>query len=118
VKSISPYFNRHDFSCPCGCGFADVSKELVELLDAVQQHFEQSVVIQKGCCCTQYSKECGDIYASQHLLGTAADITVNNIPANRVSDYLETQYRQQYGIGRSENYTHIDIRASAARWQE
>ncbi|KFC82336.1 hypothetical protein GBAG_1522 [Buttiauxella agrestis ATCC 33320] len=51
-------------------------------------------------------------------MGTAADITVNNIPANRVSDYLETQYRQQYGIGRSENYTHIDIRASAARWQE
>jgi uncharacterized protein YcbK (DUF882 family) len=118
VKSISPHFYQHDFSCPCGCGFADVSKELVELLETVQQHFEQSVLIHKGCCCTQYSKECGDIYASQHLLGTAADITVNTIAADRVADYLETRYPKQYGIGRSENYTHIDIRASAARWRE
>ncbi|MGB7800032.1 D-Ala-D-Ala carboxypeptidase family metallohydrolase [Buttiauxella sp.] len=118
MKAISPHFSRHDFSCPCGCGFADVSIELVALLEAVFEHFQQPVVIQRGCICTHYNKACGGEYASQHLLGTAADITVENIPPDSVANYLEATYPQQYGIGRGDAWTHIDMRISAARWRE
>ncbi|RJT26948.1 D-Ala-D-Ala carboxypeptidase family metallohydrolase [Buttiauxella izardii] len=118
MKAISPHFYQHDFSCPCGCGFADVSKELVALLESIHQHFEQPVQVQQGCCCADFNKSHGGEYASQHLLGTAADITVNAIAADVVADYLESTYPQKYGIGRSASYTHIDVRPVAARWRE
>ncbi|WP_333482168.1 D-Ala-D-Ala carboxypeptidase family metallohydrolase [Buttiauxella sp. WJP83] len=118
MKAISPHFYRHDFCCPCGCGFADVSIELVALLEAVFEYFQQPVLIRRGCSCTQHNKACGGEYASQHLLGTAADITVENTSPDDVANYLEATYPQKYGIGRSESWTHIDMRLSVARWRE
>ncbi|MEW7311359.1 D-Ala-D-Ala carboxypeptidase family metallohydrolase [Buttiauxella gaviniae] len=118
MKALSPHFFRHEFSCPCGCGFSDVSIELVAILEGVRQYFERPVFIKKGCSCTHYNKICADEYASQHLLGTAADFIVDTIEPDKVADYLEAKYAQQYGIGRSNTYTHIDVRAAAVRWWE
>ncbi|WP_115629377.1 D-Ala-D-Ala carboxypeptidase family metallohydrolase [Buttiauxella agrestis] len=118
MKAISQHFYRHDFACPCGCGFADISKELVSLLERVYQYFERPVYVQLGCCCTYYNKAHGGEYATQHLLGAAADILVNTIAPDAVADYLENAYPKEYGIGRGESYTHIDVRPLPKRWRE
>lgn len=117
MGDLSKNFSRHEFACKCGCGFDDVSAELVEVLQALRDWWRRPVTINSACRCHGHNAEVGGNENSQHLLGTAADIVVQGIPACEIQDWLLVRHKDKYGIGSYSGFTHIDVRPERARWR-
>lgn len=118
---LSKHFKKKEFECKCGCGLGlkdgDVNPKLVEVLEDVRTHFGKPVVINSGLRCEAHNKKVGGTKASQHLLGTAADIRIAGVSPNDVHAYLNGKYTGKYGVGKYRTFTHIDVRANKARWK-
>ncbi len=118
---LSEHFKKKEFACKDGCGLGlkdgDVDPELVEVLEDVRTHFGKPVVINSGLRCESHNKKQGGAKASQHLLGTAADIRIAGVSPNDVYAYLNEKYTTKYGVGKYRIFTHIDVRANKARWK-
>ena len=112
---ISEHFSRSEFGCPC-CDFDTVDTMLIWVLEDVRDHFGEKVTISSGARCCRHNAIVGGGKDSQHLLGKAADIVVEDVRPERVADYLEHAYPARYGVGRYESWVHVDVRESLARW--
>ena len=110
----SRYFKRSEFACKCGCGADTIDYELVRALDDIREHFDRPVVVTSGVRCQSYNKAIGGAAGSQHLRGRAADITVYATSPGLVADFAEELGLG--GVGRYENFTHIDTRHGKSRW--
>lgn len=117
MGDISEHFSRHELACKCGCGFDGFSPDLLPVLEDVRQHFSASVVINCACRCPAHNKAVGGASHSQHLLGNAADIKVTGVSPDVVATFLEHAHPDG-GIGRYNTFTHVDVRGTAARWDE
>lgn len=120
---ISPHFTRQEFACRCGCGFDAVDIELVMVLEDVRRCFiGSSIRITSPCRCPKHNTKVGGSKNSKHMQGTAADfqVVINGKIINQdiVADYLIGMYPDMYGIGRYNHRTHIDMRATKARWDK
>jgi len=113
---VSKWFKRKELECKCGCGEYIHNQELLDVLDDVREHFGVPVIINSSTRCKVHNAEIGGALASQHLLGTAADIVVKGMEPSKVADYIEEEHETRYGIGRYKNFTHIDVRNWKARW--
>lgn len=110
-------FSRKEFECKCGCGFDDISEELVQELMVMKEFFGGvPVYINCGCRCEKHNAMVGGAKHSQHVLGTAADIRVKGFTPDSVAEYLEDKYPDSFGIGRYNTFTHFDVRPYKARW--
>ncbi len=110
------HFSRSEFACNCGCGFNTVDYELAVIVDDVREYFGQRTTVNSGCRCETHNKDIGGSEHSQHLLGRAADIVVDNVDAHMVSNYLNNKYEYKYGIGTYKGFTHVDSRSMKSRW--
>lgn len=112
---ISEHFSRSEFKCKCEkCDCDTVDAELLQYLETIREHFERPVVITSGHRCPAYNRKVGGGKTSQHLYGRAADIVVKGIPAYLVQEFCE-QIKVP-GLGKYEDFTHIDTRSGFARW--
>ena len=118
MGDVSKNFSRGEFACKCGCGFAAVDVELLQILEDVRERFDSSVKINSGCRCAEHNKRVGGDRDSEHMRGIAADIVVDGVPAGTVHAYLTKKFPGKYGIGKYQNWTHIDVRLRAARWSK
>lgn len=114
---VSEHFNREEFACKCGCGFATVDVKLIQLLETVRNHFNAPVTISSGCRCKAYNAKIGGAKNSKHMEGIAADITVKGVSPDEVHKFI-TEHVGNYwaGIGKYATFTHIDSRQTPARW--
>ena len=114
---LSKHFDSSEFRCKCGCNLFIRNDTLVQQLERLRAVFiGKSIHINSGIRCVEYNKSIGGASRSQHLLGTAADITVKGIPPKEVADMLIVMYPSSHGIGRYRTFTHFDVRESKARW--
>lgn len=116
MGDLSEHFSRHEFACKCGCGFATVDLELIDVLEDLRSHFDGKVKINSGCRCPAHNRSIGRSYDSEHTRGTAADVVVDGVPAAEVYGYLSRKYAGRYGVGKYNGRTHIDVRQRMARW--
>lgn len=116
MGDISPNFNRSEFACQCGCGADTVDTELLDILDELRNHFGKPVHITSGNRCERHNRKICGSPNSQHLTGRAADIVVSGVTAAEVYAYLADLYRDKYGIGKYQHWTHVDSRSERARW--
>ena len=116
MSQLSQHFNREEFACKCGCGFDTVDTELLEVLEAIRQHFGEGVGINSGCRCASYNLDVGGWPSSQHKRGRAADIVVTATTPEEVQSYIDTTWPDELGLGRYESFTHVDTRNNKARW--
>ena len=116
MGDISKNFSKSEFTCKCGCGFVIVNPELIQVLEDLRQHYGP-VRINSGCRCPKYNKAVGGGSNSEHMRGTASDITVNGYSPAKVQQYLLAKYPGKYGIGVYTTFTHIDVRPTKARWK-
>ena len=116
MTQISRHFDRREFACHCGCGFDTVDTELLTILEDLRERFAKPVFIQSGCRCKKRNTRIMGAKKSQHLIGKAADVTIQGVEPKDVANYLESKYIYRYGIGRYLTFTHIDSRDEKARW--
>ena len=128
-EKVSAHFDRKEFACRCGCGLDAVDVELVAVLEDVRMKFQADhigdrvyVEITSGNRCSSHNAKVGGSLKSQHINCKAADIKVwigwhqRQVSPDEVADYLDHIYGQQYGIGRYDSWTHIDVRRNRSRW--
>ena len=115
---MSKYFKPEEFECHCGCGEKDVNPKLVELLNRIRESFGKPITIMSGRRCEAHNTKVGGAKNSQHILGSAADIKVKDVPPKEVQEYLMKHFDDECkGLGRYNSFTHIDVRdGKIARW--
>lgn len=81
---LSEHFSSSEFECLCGCGFAEVSDELISMLETARAFANELTPgiyfrITSGCRCSQHNATIkGASEHSEHLVGLAADIHIPN----------------------------------------
>lgn len=131
---VGKYFDESEFACKCGNhGFHEdgtpcldhvIDKRLVDLLDAIRERLGVPVYILSGYRCPTHNAEVGGVSNSQHVLGTAADITYDGIDvdylANLAEECASEVLGEGIGIGRYyfQDFVHVDVRGYDARWND
>ena len=125
--NLTKNFNKREFDCKCGCEMpSSVFYEIEELaneLQVIREHFNAPIQINSAYRCPSHNKAIGGVSNSQHVLGKASDIVIKGYTPDEVADKLEAMLKDEClfpfhlgGIGRYNTFTHIDIRANKARW--
>lgn len=126
--SIGKYFEEYEFACTCerhaGDGYGHnvldhiIDKRLVDLLDAIRERLGVPLYINSGYRCPEHNAEVGGVPNSQHVEGTAADITYDGIDVDYLAAIAEECGAD--GIGRyyDQDFVHVDVRGYAARWSD
>ncbi len=116
-KKLSANFRVKEFACTDGTDPIFIDTELVNVLQKIRNHFGKSVTITSAYRTPPKNKAVGGTTYSQHLYGLAADIKVKGIAPKTVSAYAEKLLPKKGGIGTYSTFTHIDVRATKARWK-
>ncbi|WP_308589442.1 D-Ala-D-Ala carboxypeptidase family metallohydrolase [uncultured Oscillibacter sp.] len=113
---LSEHFTVGEFACRDGTDAVPVSEELVTLLQKIRDHFGRAVTVNSAYRTAAYNTKVGGAKRSQHLLGTAADITLAGVAPLEVAQYAEFLQPKAGGIGVYRTFTHVDVRAARSRW--
>ena len=126
TRQLSPSFRVREFACK-GSDVVLIDDELVVLLQCIREHFGKPVTITSGYRTASHNTRVGGSKSSQHLLGRAADIQVQNTDPLAVAAYAESLMPGWGGVGRypkdaahptrKTGWVHVDTRADKARWR-
>lgn len=111
------FFTAAEFTCHCGCGKADISPELVVMLNKARALSGQPYTINSACRCEAHNQAVGGVSFSSHLLGLAVDISTSGDRhrGSLLYGLINTGFRR---IGLGKNFIHVDIdpRKAGAVW--
>lgn len=120
---LSRSFRAKEFACKDGTDPLFVDSELVQVLQAIRDHFGAPVVITSGYRTAAHNRAVGGSKSSQHLLGRAADIQVQDTDPLAVAAYVESLMPGWGGVGRypvkagrAKGWVHVDTRPNKSRW--
>lgn len=113
---ISPNFKLREMACKDGSDKVLYSTELMAKLEELRAYGDWIIIIGSGYRTVSHNRRVGGGSKSQHLNGTAADITVRDKDGNNISGQIVCCVCQKLGftgIGyMSETSTHVDMRPS------
>lgn len=125
---IGKYFDEHEFACHCDRHGVDaeghpildyiIDKRLVDVLDRIRERLGVPITVNSGYRCPEHNAEVGGVSDSQHVLGTAADITYDGIDIDRLAEIAEECGADGIGKYYYQDFVHIDVRGYAARWDD
>jgi uncharacterized protein YcbK (DUF882 family) len=118
MSRLSKHFDREEFACKCGCGFATADHELIEVLENLRETYMAPITINSGCRCEKHNKAVGGEEGSKHMQGIAADIVVQGYSPAKIYQYLDQKYAGRFGVGEYLGWVHIDVRSTKARWRK
>ena len=81
---MSKYFKVEEMACPC-CGRVFVDDRLFPILDRIRDALGVPVYITSGYRCPSHNASVGGVANSQHLDGTAADITYDGVDVEKLT---------------------------------
>ena len=119
MGDLSKNFFRKEFACQCGCGFDSPEPLLVESLQTIRDFFGKAVKVHSACRCKDHNKNVKGRPNSQHLVGWAADISIEGVPLKKIARFAAENVEAfaHGGIGLYKNFVHLDVRESGpARW--
>lgn len=117
TKQLTKNFKVREFACSDGTDVIFISHDLVEVLQKIRDHFGKPVNINSAYRTPSKNKAVGGAAYSQHLYGTAADISIKGVSPKAVADFAETLLPKTGGIGIYDTFTHVDVRAVRSRWK-
>lgn len=121
---LSKNFNKSEFECNCNC---EMPKEVqynvqkvANQLQIIRNRVNVPIKVNSAYRCLFHNRSIGSKDTSQHVLGKAADITIQGYTPKQVADLVEELIESgdilQGGLGRYKTFTHYDIRGRKARW--
>ncbi len=120
MPSVTPHFTVAEFNCHDGSPYPAkwVSDRLKPLCDALEVIREAcggaSVTILSGYRSPAHNAEVGGASASQHMVGRAADISVNGYDARDVHAIVLRLHDEGKidigGLGSYAGWVHVDVR--------
>jgi len=72
---LSEHFSDTEFMCKCGCGESVVDARLVKAIQEIRYQINAPITINSGYRCSKHNAAVGGEKNSQHMRGTAADIS-------------------------------------------
>ena len=109
---MSKYFNESEMVCHC-CGQLPengINPILLDKLDALREAIGKPIHVDCMYRCPAHNAEVGGVPNSQHVLGNAADIWVDDMSVDDLADMaVQTGFD---GIGRyyGQEFVHVDVR--------
>ena len=116
AEKVSNNFRVREFACSDGTDPIFIAPALVNVLQALRDHFGAAITICSGYRTVAKNKAVGGAQYSQHLYGAAADITVKGVRAEKVACEARKLLGNTGGVGRYKTFTHVDVRAQRADW--
>lgn len=123
AKRLTPNFTVYEFRCRDGSDTVMIDESLVVLLQCIREHFGKPVTITSGYRTASHNTRVGGSRSSQHLLGRAADIQVQDTDPLAVAAYAESLLPGWGGVGRypikagrAKGWVHVDTRPNKSRW--
>lgn len=125
---IGTYFDDYEFSCKCERHAVDgqghnvldhiIDKRLVDVLDRIRERLGVPITVNSGYRCPEHNAEVGGVFDSQHVLGTAADITYDGVDVDYLAEIAEECGADGIGKYYHQDFVHVDVRGYAARWDD
>tara|TARA_B110000967_G_C18835103_1_gene536222 strand:- start:1139 stop:1525 length:387 start_codon:yes stop_codon:yes gene_type:complete len=120
-------FSKSEFDCKSGEDMPnDVLenvKQLAVQLQAIRDYVGKPIRINSAYRSKAHNKSIGGVKTSQHILGKAADITIDTFTPDEVVSIIENMLTNEMlgsfyigGLGSYSTFTHVDIRDKKARW--
>jgi uncharacterized protein YcbK (DUF882 family) len=117
-------FKLKEFECKCGCDMPlEVYENIIKLASQLQflrDYTGRPITINSAYRCPEHNAKVGGSKTSQHLLGKAADITIQSLkPAEvyaLIEELIDMGHMLQGGLGLYNTFVHYDIRKTKARW--
>lgn len=80
----SSHFSKAEFKCQCGGRYcngypANVSRKLIDILEALRSYYGKPITITSGLRCARHNANVGGVSNSAHKYGRAADIYIPGI---------------------------------------
>ena len=121
---LTKNFDSKEFACNDGsetpCDVLVNLKELAMNLQVLRDYYGKPIHINSGYRSPSYNKKVGGAKYSQHLIGKAADITIEGYRPVQVKAAIEKLIDQAKmkdgGIGQYRTFVHYDVRDESARW--
>ena len=125
---IGEYFDDYEFAGHCDRHGVDaeghpildhiIDKRLVDVLDRIRERLGVPITVNSGYRCPEHNEEVGGVSDSQHVLGTAADITYDGIDVDTLAEIAEECGADGIGKYYKQDFVHVDVRGYAARWDD
>lgn len=121
-------FTLSEFNSKCGRPMPDNVRQniqkLANQLQVLRDDLKRPITINSGYRSPEHndSPKVRGVKNSQHLLGTACDISVAGMTTRQLADRIELLISKgemlQGGIGIYPNFVHYDIRKNRVRWSK
>lgn len=116
---LSDNFTSAEVACPC-CGIYHVDMRLINALEELRAKVNKPLKILSGYRCVNHNKKVGGAQASEHVLGTAADVALPKGMSLKAffqaAEAVPAFASGGIGVYPDEAFLHVDIRAKKARW--
>tara|TARA_R100000734_G_C3301845_1_gene92431 strand:- start:544 stop:942 length:399 start_codon:yes stop_codon:yes gene_type:complete len=128
---LTKNFKLSEFECKGACEDCtnncsmplDVYENVIKLagqLQFLRDYTGRAITINSAYRSPEHNAKVGGSSTSQHLLGKAADITIDGLkPAEvlvLIEDLIDMGLMLQGGLGLYDTFVHYDIRKTKARW--
>jgi uncharacterized protein YcbK (DUF882 family) len=122
---LTEHFSLEEFAChdgtPVPVGLVPLVRVLAERLEVIREALGgKPIKILSGYRSPTWNRKVGGVKNSYHMLGRAADITVDGVTPAQVANTIEKLIQEgklpPSGLGRYKGFTHYDTRARNARW--
>ena len=120
-------FTKSEFDCKSGeempLDVLENVKLLAIQLQKIREYVGKPIRINSAYRSQAHNEAIGGVKTSQHILGKAADITIDTFTPDEVVSIIENMLTNEMlggfyigGLGSYNTFTHIDIREKKARW--
>jgi len=120
-------FSKSEFECKSGeempLDVLENVKLLAIQLQKIRDYVGKPIRINSAYRNKAYNQAIKGVKTSQHILGKAADITIDTFTPDEVVSIIENMLTNEMlggfyigGLGSYNTFTHVDIRDKKARW--
>jgi uncharacterized protein YcbK (DUF882 family) len=111
---LTQHFKAEEFRCKDKTEEFLWAPKLLEVLEAIRNHFDTPVIINSGYRTPSWNSKVNGAPNSYHCKGMAADIVVKGHSSKEVAKYADS-IMEQGGIIRYNNFVHVDMREKRYR---